>query len=125
MLNIRAVLTFLKANKVNSDIRADGPMGPSRLLLSKPVIAAIAGHAVAGGLELVPHWRDGKRERDDDDVPCMGSICLSDSSEALWCDLRVMEEDAVLGAFCSFVMPQNGTQVHALKASFAGGGECL
>lgn len=49
----------------------DGPMGPSRMLLSKPVIAAISGYAVAGGLELV-----------------------------LWCDLRVMEEDAVLGVFC-------------------------
>ena len=48
-----------------------GPMGPSRMLLSKPVIAAIAGHAVAGGLEL-----------------------------ALWCDLRVVEEDAELGVFC-------------------------
>jgi len=49
----------------------DGPMGPSRFMLSKPVIAAVAGYAVAGGLEL-----------------------------ALWCDLRVMEETAVFGVFC-------------------------
>jgi enoyl-CoA hydratase len=48
-----------------------GPMGPTRMLLSKPVIAAVAGYAVAGGLEL-----------------------------ALWCDLRVVEQDATFGVFC-------------------------
>ncbi|WP_300654996.1 crotonase/enoyl-CoA hydratase family protein [Hydrogenophaga sp.] len=53
------------------DLRALGPMGPSRLRLSKPVIAAVSGAAVAGGMEL-----------------------------ALWCDLRVMEEDAYFGVYC-------------------------
>lgn len=56
---------------VDPDVSQDGPLGPTRMRLSKPVVAAVSGYAVAGGLEL-----------------------------ACWCDLRVVEADAVFGVFC-------------------------
>jgi enoyl-CoA hydratase len=69
--DLRALHDETRRNEIHPDGSGPGPMGPTRLSLDKPVIAAIAGYAVAGGLEL-----------------------------AAWCDLRVIEENAVLGVFC-------------------------
>jgi len=93
-----------RVSRVTSD--GDGPVGPTRMLLGKPVIAAVEGHAVAGGLEL-----------------------------AAWCDLRVAAEDAVFGVFCrrwGIPLMDGGTirlvrligHSHALDLILTGRGVC-
>jgi len=71
--DLKSIALASQNNTVPFNINADGdgPLGPTRMLLKKPVLAAVSGYAVAGGLEL-----------------------------ALWCDLRIMEKSAVMGVFC-------------------------
>ena len=101
--DLKAVATG-NGNQLSEE--GDGPMGPSRMLLSKPVIAAVEGHAVAGGLEL-----------------------------ACWCDLRVAARDAVFGVYCrrfgvplvdlgTIRLPRLIGHSHALDLILTGRGVC-
>jgi enoyl-CoA hydratase len=100
----------LKAFAAGESLRlaetGDGPMGPTRMLLAKPVLAAVEGHAVAGGLEL-----------------------------AVWCDLRVAARSAVFGVYCrrfgvplidlgTIRLPRLIGQSHALDLILTGRGVC-
>lgn len=67
--DLKALASGKDANQIN--VEGDGPMGPSRMSLSKPVIAVVSGYCVAGGIEL-----------------------------AAWCDLRIADESAIFGVFC-------------------------
>ncbi|CAO3680917.1 unnamed protein product [Umbelopsis vinacea] len=84
----RTLSSEATSNALDPDMSRDGPMGPTRMFLSKPVIAAVSGHSVAGGLEL-----------------------------AIWADLRIIDDTSVFGVFCrtkGVPLIDGGTSVHRL-----------
>jgi enoyl-CoA hydratase len=103
--DLKAIATA-RGNRVSADMTDDGPMGPSRMTFAKPVIAAVEGHAVAGGFEL-----------------------------AMMCDLRVAATDAVFGVYCrrwgvplidggTVRLPRMIGHSHALDLILTGRGVC-